>query len=155
VDGPRGELAASLVRAVVDSLARRSAGVAQDHWLDDAEDPANWIGLEYVHDRVLAQLEHQSQLWEAADGRLRLVLGIIGIVFAVTLGLLPRGNITVQTEAWTPPTVPILLPFWVGVLAIGGLVLFAVAGGIAGVAYWPPRVLLAASSRVPAEIRDQ
>src|SRR5437870_9429394 len=141
-----GELAATLVRAVMDSLTRRSAAVPQGDWLDDAEDPANWVGLDYVHDRVLAQLKHQSQLWEAADGRLRLVLGIIGIVFAVTLGLLPRGNITVQTEVGTPSTAPILLPFWVGVLAIGGLVLFAVAGGIAGVAYWPPRVLLAASS---------
>jgi hypothetical protein len=127
----------AIFRAVRDYLAHGGPSAPLDQRVDDPEDPATWVGLNYVHDRVLAQLEHQSRLWEEADGRLRLVLGIIGIVFAVTLGLLPRGSVTVQAETGALFSGPLLLPFLVGVLAIVGLVLFAVAGLIAVVAYWP------------------
>jgi len=51
------------------------------------KNPDNWYGLDYVHDRIIAQLQEQSRLWEEADGRLRLILGVIGVVFAWILGL--------------------------------------------------------------------
>lgn len=104
---------------------------------DNPENPANWLGLDYVHDRVVAQLDEQGDLWEEADGRLRLILGVIGIVFAVTLGLLPRGTVTVSNASGGMTTEPQYLLFLVGVPAIVGLVLFAVAGVVALVAYWP------------------
>jgi hypothetical protein len=103
----------------------------------DIEDPATWIGLDFVFDEVRAQLDQQQKLWDEADGRLRLILGLIGIVFAVTLGLLPRGTTTVTAPDGTSSTVPLTLPFAVGALAIVGLVFFAIAGLIAVVAYWP------------------
>jgi hypothetical protein len=123
-----GAVATAIFRAVREYLAQHESSAFVEQRVHDPEDPATWVGLDYVHDRVLAQLDQQSKLWEEADARLRLVLGIIGIVFAVTLGLLPRG---------TAVGGPLLLPFFVGVLAIVGLVLFAVAGLIAVVAYWP------------------
>jgi hypothetical protein len=103
----------------------------------DPEDPAGWVGLDFVYDQVRAQMDQQQKLWEEADGRLRLILGVIGIVFAVTLGLLPRGTTTVSSSGSATSTTPLLLPFQVGALAIVGLVLFAIAGLIAAVAYWP------------------
>ncbi len=103
---------------------------------DDPENPDNWYGLDYVHDRISAQLQEQSRLWEEADGRLRLILGVISVVFAATLGLLPRGTITV-TGASGPVQEPLLLPPWVGTLAVAALGLYAVAGVTAAVAYWP------------------
>lgn len=104
---------------------------------DDPENPDNWIGLDFVYASVTAQLREQGDLWEDADGRLRLILGVIGIVFAVTLGLLPRASITVMAPNGGTTTQPQSVPFFVGALAIGGLVMFAVAGLIALVAYWP------------------
>jgi hypothetical protein len=137
-----------VVEPLVHALARTWARAARDavRWraaapntapVRDPEDPASWIGLDYVHDLVLAKSEQQLKLWEEADGRLRLILGVIGIVFAVTLGLLPRGTITVAAENGVTSTVPVLLPFLVGALAIAGLVLFALAGVVSVVAYWP------------------
>ncbi|MBI2755565.1 MAG: hypothetical protein HYX52_02545 [Chloroflexi bacterium] len=102
----------------------------------DPESPENWIGLDYIHDQVVAQMEEQSKLWENADGRLRLILGVIGIVFAAVLGLLPRGTITVMTAAG-PITEPQYVPFWTGSAAIAAIGCFATAGVIATVAYWP------------------
>lgn len=103
---------------------------------DDPENPDNWVGLDFVHASVAAQLHEQADLWEDADSRLRLILGVIGIVFAVTLGLLPRASITVMTPNGTT-TEPQTVPFLVGTSAITGLVMFAVAGLIALIAYWP------------------
>lgn len=88
----------------------------------DPEDPNNWLSLDFVHERVLAQLDAQSDLWDVVDTRLRLVLGVIGIVFAATLAL-QRGT--------TP------IPFWAGVLAIAAIILFLVAGIVAAQVYWP------------------
>jgi hypothetical protein len=103
---------------------------------DEPENPDNWIGLDYVHDTVASQLKQQADLWEEANGRLRLVLGVSGLVFAATLGLLPRGTITVTTTQGATSQL-ILLPFWVGALAVAGLALFFIAGLIATIAYWP------------------
>jgi hypothetical protein len=103
---------------------------------EDPENPDNWFGLDYVHDAVASQLEQQAGLWEEASGRLRLVLGVSGLVFAVTLGLLPRTTVGVTTASGLVSQL-VLLPFWVGALAIAGLALFFVAGLIATIAYWP------------------
>jgi hypothetical protein len=100
------------------------------------ENPDNWYGLDYVHDRISVQLREQSRLWEEADGRLRLILGVIGVVFAATLGLLPRGSVLVTTPSG-PMQEILYLPFWVGALAVTAFVLFSVAGFVALVAYWP------------------
>jgi hypothetical protein len=103
---------------------------------DDPENPDNWYGLDYVHDRISSQLQEQSKLYEEVDGRLRLILGVIGVVFAATLGLLPRGTTTVITPAG-PIQEPVYLPFWVGALAIVAIVVFSLAGLVALVGYWP------------------
>jgi hypothetical protein len=124
----------SQLRGELNVRVRQSPPAVVD---DDPENPANWIGLDYVHDRVVAQLEEQGALWEDADSRLRLILGVIGIVFAVTLGLLQRATTIVANASGGTTTVPMYLPFLVGVPAIVGLSLFAVAGVIALVAYWP------------------
>jgi hypothetical protein len=129
-------LARAWLRAAQDA-ARRLAAAPNPTPVHDPEDPASWIGLDYVHDLVLATLQQQLQLWEEADGRLRLILGVIGIVFVVTLGLLPRGTVTIAAENGVTTSVPVLLPFAVGALAIAGLGLFALAGLVAVVAYWP------------------
>ena len=63
--------------------------------------------------------------------------GAAGIVFAVTLGLIPRETVTVQASSGAPASEPLYLSFGVGALAIGGLVLLALAGVIAVMAYWP------------------
>ena len=103
--------------------------------LQDPEDPETWYGLDYVHDRIAAQLQQQSRLWEEADGRLRLILGVIGVIFAATLGLLPRGTITVSTPGG-PVQEPLLLPTGVGALAVAAIGLYALAAVVAAVAYW-------------------
>ena len=79
----------------------------------DPDDPDNWLGLDYVHDQTLEKLTAQYEAWNVVDGRLRLVLGVIGIIFAAALGL----------QRSTAP-----IPFWVGVLAILAMVLFLLAG---------------------------
>jgi hypothetical protein len=102
----------------------------------DPENPDSWYGLNYAHDRVTAQLSEQSRVWEEVDGGLRLILGAIGVVFAATLGLLPRSSATVTTPAG-PMQEFLYLPFWVGALAVGAMGLFALAGLLALAAYWP------------------
>jgi hypothetical protein len=129
------KLAARIATHIGHELAGRSPTNMPAVVDDNPENPANWLALDYVHDRVAAQLEEQGDLWEEADGRLRLILGLIGIVFAVTLGLVPRG--TVSTPSGGTTAEPLYLPFFVGVPAIGGLVLFGLAGILALTAYWP------------------
>jgi hypothetical protein len=66
--------------------------------ISDPEDPRSWLSLDYVHDRVLEQLKAQNDRWEAADSRLRLILGLIGVVFAVTIGLMSLFAVICQGE---------------------------------------------------------
>ncbi|MBV8719425.1 MAG: hypothetical protein JO318_07610 [Chloroflexi bacterium] len=73
---------------------------------------------------------------DEADGRLRLILGVISVVFAATLGLIPRGTVSVATPSGTE-LVPITLPFWSGACAITALLFFGAAGIVALVGYWP------------------
>lgn len=115
----------------------------------DPESPDAWLSLEYVHEQVLAQLAAQSDTWDVVDGRLRLILGFIGIVFAAAVGL-QRGPspAVAQGVAIEPP----LLPFWVGALTIGAVFVYLAAGAIVAWVYWPtnfdrpPR---------PSSLRDQ
>jgi hypothetical protein len=111
---------------------------------DNPENPANWLSLDYVHDRILEQLDAQNARWEAADGRLRLILGLISVVFAVTIGLVPK-TASAATEQ-------VYLPFWVGAPPIAATGVFLTAGLIAVSAYWPMKF-----SRPPApdELRDK
>lgn len=97
----------------------------------DEENPENWFSLDYVHEQVLAQLQAQSDLWDAVDGRLRLILGFIGIVFAAAIGL--QRAVPVATG----PSGPVLLPFWVGAAAAVAVMVYLIAGLIVAVAYWP------------------
>ena len=60
----------------------RAPSVAESR--EDPENRDSWYGLDYVHDRITAQLQEQARIWEEADGRLRLILGVIGVVFAGT-----------------------------------------------------------------------
>ena len=115
---------------------------AADHHADDAHDDAGpasatWPGLDYVHDQIRAQLNVQRQEWEQADGRLRLILGLIGIVFAVTLGLLPRSTMTTTLPSGVFTSQLVTLNFYVGVPAMLGLVFYGIAGVVALRAYWP------------------
>jgi hypothetical protein len=114
---------------MIDRLARRFGLARSLPRLDvrpqepfDPEDPDNWLSLDYVRDRVIAQLEAQSELWDVVDGRLRLILGVIGIVFAAALAL-QRGAT--------------FIPFAASVFAILAVLLFLAAGVVAAIAYWP------------------
>jgi hypothetical protein len=96
---------------------------------DNPENPSNWLSIAYVHDRVLEQLVAQNDRWEAADGRLRLILGLISVVFAVTIGLVPKTASSASDQVY--------LPFWVGAPAVAAAAVFLAAGLIAVRAYWP------------------
>ncbi|MFN8526867.1 MAG: hypothetical protein U0821_27500 [Chloroflexota bacterium] len=122
-----GRLLWRLVRGSVGRLWpwRRGGAAAVD--LEDVENPETWHSLDYVHDQVQAQLTAQAALWESVDGRLRLILGLIGIVFAATAAV-QRG----PTQGAGGQ-----LPLAVGVGATLAVVLFLLAAIIVAVAYWP------------------
>src|SRR5438270_6647328 len=88
-------LARAWRRAARDAVRRRAVA-PNTAPVRDPEDPASWIGLDYVHKLMLAKSEQQLKLWEEADGRLRLILGVIGIVFAVTLEVRPTSRFSAQ-----------------------------------------------------------
>jgi len=103
----------------------------------DPSDPRAWLSLDYIHDQVQAQIEHQSRVWDAVDSRLRLILSVIGIAFAAALGL--RGF---TVGAGGPP---LFVPFWVGFAASTAVGVYLVAAAIVALAYlpidfdWPPK----------------
>jgi hypothetical protein len=100
----------------------------------DPEDPRSWVGLHFILERLDTQLATQAKLWEEADGRLRTILGVIGIVFAATLGLLPRGAGSPSDGlAQVQPSVPYL----VGAPAQLAIGLYFLAGLCALFGYWP------------------
>jgi hypothetical protein len=114
----------------------------------DPEDPSTWLSLDVVYDRVLAQLDAQSERWESADGRLRLILGLIGVVFAITSSFVTRG-VTITGAGGVAEL--LYLPFVVGAPLVLGMLVFLVAGLIAIVAYWPLRF---ERPPEPADLRD-
>lgn len=93
----------------------------------DPDDPRSWLSLDYVHDQVQSQLEEQSKLWDTVDGRLRLILGVISIVFAAAAAF----------QRSSPTSGGALLPFMVGAGAVAAVSLFLIAAGIVAWAYWP------------------
>jgi hypothetical protein len=88
----------------------------------DPEDPASWQSLDYIEAQVTSQLKQQHDIWDSVDGRLRLVLGVVGIVFAAALGF-QRGQ--------NPLTTP------VGVLTMLAVAGFLGAAAVVAWAYWP------------------
>lgn len=88
----------------------------------DPDDPKNWISLDYIEQVAQAQMARQVAEWDLIDGRLRLILGVVGIVFAAVLGF-QRG--------------PSLLESAVGFLAQVAVVAFLAAGIVAVVGFWP------------------
>jgi len=113
-------------------LERLQASEAVDEAAEaeiDPDDPDNWLSLDYIHDQVQEQLKAQSDLWDAVDGRLRLILGVIGIVFAASA--------TFQRQVTAGGAAQI--PFALGVLVSVAVVLFFVAGSIVALAYWPQK----------------
>jgi hypothetical protein len=126
----------SLLKCLCQSLA---ASDEHDHEADphpvpgaplDPNDPAAWLSLDYIHNEVRAQLEAQAQLWEVVDGRLRLILGVITVVFAV-------GGALFQRTSWQAPSGGAPFPFIVGACAVIAIILFLGAAGVVAVAYWP------------------
>src|SRR6266849_3560453 len=95
----------------------------------DPDDPESWQAIDHIHDQLTEQLKNQNAVWAEMDGRLRLILGITGIVFAAVLGF--------QRAAT-------YLLFPVGALTILSVGLFMVAALIAALAFrtrdfnWPP-----------------
>jgi hypothetical protein len=93
----------------------------------DPDDPRSWLSLDYVHDQVQEQLEEQAKLWDTVDGRLRLILGVISIVFAAAAAF----------QRSSPASGGAPLPFLIGAGAIGAVSLFLAAAAIVAWAYWP------------------
>lgn len=111
-----------------------NSGPADENAAFDPNDPENWISLEYVHDRVLEELTSQERRWQEVDSRLRMVLGVTGIVFAVA-GAFVRGNLPVSGALAAGVPIPASLPFWVGTAVDGAVVLYLIAGLLVAWAY--------------------
>jgi hypothetical protein len=100
--------------------------------LTEIEDESSF---DFIFDQVVEQLRIQDRLWDAVDGRLRLILGVIGIILAAMLQGLTRGL--------EPPHQP--LAFITGASAGLAVGLFLVAGATVAWAYrprefdWPPK----------------
>jgi len=89
------------------------------------DQPEAWPGVRYVHNQVEAQLMAQCDAWHLVDARLRLILGVAGVVFAAVLGLQPAAR----------PAMPL-----VGMLTIGACAFFLLAAVIAFVGGWPAKL---------------
>jgi hypothetical protein len=88
----------------------------------DPEDPDNWLGLEYLEEQVATQLKQQYGIWDAVDARLRLILGVISLVFAVSVGFQrSQGSLSLQ----------------VGFYAILAIIIYILAAALVALAYWP------------------
>jgi hypothetical protein len=87
----------------------------------DPEDPQNWISLDYIEEVIQDRMVRQSDSWDLVDGRLRLVLGVVGIIFAAVLGF-QRGSAQVD--------------YHVALLVNMAVAFFLLAGLIAALAYW-------------------
>lgn len=108
----------------------------------DPDDPRGWQSLDYIHDQVQAQLEAQSSIWDAVDTRLRLILGVITIVFAAAGALFQRSS-------WQAGGAP--LPFTVGAATVVAVLLFL---GAAAIVAWAYRTAEFDRPPKPAELRD-
>lgn len=114
---------------VLERLQADDAMVGAETAEIDPDDPENWLSLDYVHEQIQEQLKAQSALWDEVDARLRLILGVIGIVFAASA--------TFQRQVTVGGTVQI--PFWIGLLVGMAVALYLVAGAVVAIAYWPQK----------------
>src|SRR5262245_45539998 len=73
-------------RWLAERIAPPEEEVSPDEDYDPLEDPDNWKSLDFIHDQTTAQLKQQWDIWNVVDGRLRLILALVGIVFAAVLG---------------------------------------------------------------------
>jgi hypothetical protein len=89
---------------------------------------ASWQSLDYIHDQVQAQLNAQSAIWDAVDARLRLILGVITIVFAAAGALFQRSSWQAGGAAF---------PFFVGMATVVAMAFFLAAAAIVAWAYRP------------------
>ena len=101
----------------------------------DPNDPDNWIGLDYVQERVLAELDAQERRWQEVDSRLRMVLGVIGIVFAVARAFVRGGLPGIVLGSGSTPSTFIPLPFLVGATVDAAVLFYLAAGAMAAWAY--------------------
>lgn len=104
---------------------------------NDSADAVYLARLDYIHERVLAELDAQESRWRDIDDRLRLILGVIGIVLAVGAGFV-RSSMPAFLPSPAPGSAPatiIFLPFWVGTSVIVAVILYLIAGGMVAWAY--------------------
>ena len=99
-------------------------------WRRSSDNPRNWKSLDYIQAQVEGQIKAQFDVWRLLDDRLRLVLGVIGIVFTAVLAFQ-------RTAAPVDPDVVYLLRV--------AMIYFFLAGLIAAFSYmwgmdldWPP-----------------
>jgi hypothetical protein len=57
----------------------------------DYAPPEEWASVDLIYDLTLREQDAQLKAWEEADGRLRLLLGFIGVILAGALGV--TGNL--------------------------------------------------------------
>ena len=100
----------------------------------DPNDPENWTGLDYVHDRIMAQLDRQEARWKEVDDRLRFLLGVIGIIFAAGGGFMKNGLLVKDTSSMDA-----FMPSWIGTTVILSISSYVLAGAMAAWAYRPQK----------------
>jgi len=104
----------------------------------DPNDPKNWTGLDYVHDRVMAQLDRQEARWKDVDDRLRFLLGVIGVIFAAGGGFMKSGLLVREEVSPDSATAAVaLMPSWIGTAVIFSIGFYVLAGVMAAWAYRP------------------
>jgi len=125
-------MAGALIVAVTALFKRKSPGF-------DPDDPDNWTGLDYVHERVLDQLGRQEVRWKEVDDRLRFLLGVIGIVVAAGVGFMRSSVPAVGLSAAAVDPLAVFMPSWLGSAVIVAIILYLIAGAMAGWAYRPQK----------------
>jgi hypothetical protein len=115
-------------------LSRLLGRRVEETQFHDPEHPDNWLSLDLILDQVAAQLDAQADAWDDVDGRLRLILGFIGIIFAVVAGFL-RASSPGSATVGQPPAGQ--LAFAVGAPAIAAVGVYLLAGVIIAWVYWP------------------
>jgi hypothetical protein len=122
-------------------LVGRAIRAAHVRWWrsrnDDPDNPTNWIGLDYVHDRIMAQVDRQEARWKEVDDRLRFLLGVVGIVVATGVGFMRVGAPTVSGAAASSDLFAGMMPSAVGTFVVIAIVGYVLAGAMAAWAYRP------------------
>lgn len=104
---------------------------------DDPDDPDNWIGLDYVHDRIMSQVDRQEARWKDVDDRLRFLLGVVGIIVAAGVGFMRSGIPTFSGAVASTDPFPGTMPSAVGTLVVIAICGYVLSGAMAAWAYRP------------------